>query len=202
MTGANPITDPLEHLQTPSPFPSCTNNSNINVHGGDTVTLVPCVYTGKLTIHGTVNFDPGLYVFDDAGITINSSATVTGTGVHFYLTENNGNNDSFDISAGANVTLTAGITNDWGMAGVLIYHDRNAPSNVTHNLTGSGTMDLEGILYFPTTDVKYAGGSAFDTNASMIIADEVQITGNTNLGDFDGSATQANTLLIIARLAE
>ena len=63
-------------------------------------------------------------------------------------------------------------------------------------------MDLEGILYFPETDVKYAGGSSFDTNASMIIADEVQITGNTNLGDFDGSATQANTLLIEAWLAE
>ena len=139
---------------------------------------------------------------DNAGVSFGAQSTVTGTGVHFYMTENNGNNDSFDISAGADVTLVAGTTDDYDMAGILIYHDRNAPSNVTHNLTGGATMHLEGILYFPSTDVKYAGGSSFDTNASLIIADEVQITGNTNLGDFDGSATQANTLLIKARLVE
>ncbi len=204
VTNANPITDPLEHLQQPSNQPSCTNSSNITVNSGESLTLDPCVYTGKINVisDGTVHFNPGLYVMDGAGISFGAQSTVTGTGVHFYLTENNGNADSFDISAGADVTLVAGTTDDYGMAGILIYHDRNAPTNVTHNLTGSATMDLEGILYFPTTDVKYAGGTSFDTNASMIIADEVEITGNTNLGDFDGSATQANTLLIEAWLAE
>ena len=51
-------------------------------------------------------------------------------------------------------------------------------------------------------DVTFAGGSSFDVSATMIIADEVNITGNTNLGDFDGSAVQANKLLIEARLVE
>ena len=139
---------------------------------------------------------------DGAGISFSSSSTVTGTDVHFYLTENNGTSDNITISAGANVTLVAGTTDYYGMAGILFYHDRNAPTNVTHSLAGGANMDLEGILYFPTTDVKYSGGSSFDTNASMIIADEVQITGNTNLGDFDGSAAQANKILIEARLVE
>lgn len=204
VTGANPITDPLEHLQTPAPFPGCTDNSNITVNSGESLTLDPCVYTGKINVisDGTIHFNPGLYVFDGAGLSFGAQSTVTGTGVHFYMTENNGNADTFDISAGANVTLTAGTTDDWGMAGILIYHDRNSPTNVTHSLTGGATMDLEGIVYFPVQDVKYAGGSAFDISATMIIADEVDIVGNTNLGDFDGSAVEANTLLIEARLAE
>ena len=63
-------------------------------------------------------------------------------------------------------------------------------------------MDLEGILYFPVQDVTFAGGASLDISATMIIADEVNITGNTNLGDFDGSATTANKLLIEAWLAE
>ena len=50
IAGANPISDPLEHLQTPSPFPSCTNNSNITVNGGENLTLDPCVYTGKINV--------------------------------------------------------------------------------------------------------------------------------------------------------
>jgi hypothetical protein len=204
ITGANPITDPLEHLQTPSPLPSCTVTSNITVNSGESVTLDPCIYTGKINVisDGTVHFNPGLYVMDGAGISLGAQSTVTGDGIHIYMTADNGSADTFDISAGANVTLTAGITDDWGMAGILIYHDRNSPTNVTHSLTGGATMDLEGIIYFPVQDVKYTGGSAFDISATMIIADEVEISGNTNLGDFDGSATQANTLLIEAWLAE
>lgn len=205
ITGANPITDPLEHLQTPSNLPSCTENSAVKVNGGESLTLDPCVFTSPITVisDGILHFNPGLYVMDGAGINFSAQSTVTGTGVHFYLTANNDSpSESFDISAGATVSLTAGTTDDHDMAGILIYHDRNAGTNVTHNLTGGATMDLEGILYFPTTDVKYAGGSSFDTNASMVIADEIDIVGNTNLGDFDGSATQANTLLIEAWLAE
>lgn len=204
ITGANPVTDPLEALQTPGPFPSCTNNSNITVNGGENLTLDPCVYTGKINVvsDGIIDFNPGLYVLDRAGISFGAQSTATGDGVHFYLTDNNGTADTFDVSAGADVTLSAGTTDDWGMAGILIYHDRNSPTNVTHSLTGGATMDLEGILYFPVQDVKFAGGSSFDVSASMLIADEVDIVGNTNLGDFDGSATQANTLLIESRLAE
>jgi hypothetical protein len=202
VTGARAVIDPLEHLQTPAPFPLCTNSSNITVSSGDFLQLNPCVFTGKLTVHGTVDFNPGLYVFDGAGITLGASAVVTGDEVHFYLTENSGTADSFDINGGADVTLSAGTTEDWEMAGVLIYHDRNSQTNVVHSLTGGANMDLEGILYFPVQDVKFAGGSSFDISATMIIADEVDIAGNTSLGDFDGSATTANKLLIAAYLSE
>lgn len=204
VTGANPVTDPLEALQTPAPFPSCTITTNITVNSGESLTLDPCVYTGKINVvsDGTIDFNPGLYVFDGAGLSFGAQATVTGDGVHFYMTENNGTADTFDISAGADVTLSAGTTDDWGMAGILIYHDRNSPTNVTHSLTGGATMDLEGILYFPVQDVKFAGGSSFDISSTMLIADEVDISGNTILGDFDDSAVESNTLLIQASLAE
>jgi hypothetical protein len=202
MTGANPVIDPLEALQTPSPFPSCTNSDNITVSSGDFLQLDPCVYTGNLTVHGTVDFSPGLYVFDNAGITFGASAVVTGDEIHFYLTENNGTSENINVNAGAHVTLSAGTTDDWGMAGILIYHDRNSPTNVTHSLTGEGFMDLDGILYFPVQDVKFAGGSETDISSTMIIADEIDISGNSHLGDFDGSAATANKLLIQSSLVE
>jgi hypothetical protein len=205
ISGMYPITDPLEALQTPAPLPSCTDSTMAPYTGSVDVTLDPCVFTGNLIFNsdGTLHFNPGLYVFDGAGITFGGSAHVTGTGVHFYLTANNDSpSEIFNINAGADVTLAAGTTNDWGMQGILIYHDRNATGDINHNLAGGATMDLDGILYFPSSDVSYAGGSAFDTNANIIIADEVNIVGNTNLGDLDGSATQTNTLLIKAQLVE
>jgi len=204
VTGANPVTDPLEALQTPAPIPACTNNSNITVNGGENLTLDPCVYTGKITVvsDGSIDFEPGLFVFDGAGLSFGAQATVTGDDVHFYLTQNNGTADTFNISAGANVTLSAGTTDDWGMAGILIYHDRNSPTNVTHSLTGGAEMDLQGILYFPVQDVRFSGGSSFDVSSTMLIADEVDISGNTTLGNFDDSVVEANNMLIEAPLAE
>jgi hypothetical protein len=88
------------------------------------------------------------------------------------------------------------------MAGILIYHDRNSPTNVTHSLTGGAEMDLEGIIYFPVQDLKFAGGASFDVSSTMLIVDEIDISGNTSLGDFDDSAVESNTLLIEASLAE
>ena len=204
ITGANQIEDPLAALQEPTNQPTCVVTSNVTVNAGQSLTLDPCIYKGAINVasSGTLHLNPGLYVMDGAGISFSSSSTVTGTDVHFYLTENNGTSDNITISAGANVTLVAGTTDYYGMAGILFYHDRNAPSNVTHYLTGGATMSLDGILYFPNQDVKYAGGTAFDTNASIIIADEVEMTGNTALGDFDNSASQANKVLIEARLVE
>jgi hypothetical protein len=92
VTGANPVTDPLEALQTPAPIPNCTNANNITVNSGESLTLDPCVYTGKINVisDGTIDFEPGLYVFDGAGLSFGAQATVTGDGVHFYMTENNG----------------------------------------------------------------------------------------------------------------
>ena len=204
LEGITQIEDPMEGFQGPTNLPACTSTGE-QITGSDDLTLDPCIFTGNLTFNstGTLHFNPGLYVFDGAGISFSTGSVVTGTGVHFYLTANNDSpSESFNISANADVTLVAGTTDDHNMAGILIYHDRNAGTNVTHSLTGGATMDLEGILYFPTTDVKFAGGSSFDVSSSMLIADEIDITGNTNLGDLDGSATSSNNLLIQAHLAE
>ena len=50
----------------------------------------------------TVNFTSGLYIIDGGGITIDGGATVSGTGVTFYLTGDNGN--------GSNATNYSGVT--------------------------------------------------------------------------------------------
>lgn len=205
VTGVNQISDPLEGFQGPTNLPSCTESSAVVVGNGDTLTLTPCIFTKSVTVHngGTLDFEPGLYVFDGAALSFDGGAVVTGDDVHFYLTENNDTpSEKISITAGADVTLIAGTTDDHNMAGILFYHDRNAGTNVAHTLAGQASMDLEGILYFPTTDVKFAGGSSFDVSATMLIADEIDIVGNTNLGDFDGSATETSNLLIQAWLAE
>ena len=147
-----------------------------------------------------MNFEPGLYVLDGAGLTVSAQGTATGTGVHFYLTENSGTADSISIQAGATVDLAAGTSGD--LAGVLFFHNANTTGNINHNLTGGGSMNLEGILYFPGQDASYSGGTTFNAAASMLVAQTVTFTGSSELGDFTGTAVEANNLLISASLIE
>lgn len=199
-TNMLPVSDPFVGMAPPSGFGGCDSNSNIRVNNRDEVTLDPGVYCGKITVNngGTLNFEPGLYVLDGAGLDI--SGTVTGEDVTFYITEDSGQGDNISITSNADVTLSA--PSDGEMPGVLFYQDRNSPSNINHNFTGQASVSLEGILYFPNQDLTFAGGSATDPVPAIIVANTVDFTGDTNTGDFDGSVVIENPFLIDVSLVE
>ena len=88
--------------------------------------------------------------------------------------------------------------------GVLFYHDRDSPTNISHNLTGqSVNIELEGIIYMPNQNVKVAGGSVVDPVSTIIVADTVDFTGNTNgAADLNGSVVQESPFLVTSTLVE
>lgn len=202
LTGISPISDPLESIQAPAWDPADCDNTNYTAAGGQTLNLTPGTYCGKInaTSTGVINFAPGLYVLNNAGLSLGAQTTTTGTDVSFYLTENNGTSENISMSAGATVTLSAPV--DGPLPGILFYHDRNSPDNVTHRFTGGSNMHLEGILYFPNQEVQFSGGSSLSSSTSLIIADTVTFTGNTDIGDFENSPVLSNPLLVQAQLVE
>ncbi len=147
------------------------------------MTLDPGVYCGQISVAsgGTLNFNEGMYVLDTAGLTIASDGVVNGSDVSFYITEDSGQGDNISISANAQVSLSA--PSDGEMPGVLFYQDRNSPTNINHNFTGQATTSLQGILYFPNQDLMFSGGSATDPVPTIIVANTVHFTGNTEIGD-------------------
>ena len=199
LTGVNPVADPMASLQAPSYPVGCDVNGKTTVQSGETVTLDPGVYCNDIVIHGTVTFGPGLYVIEGGGLTFGAQSVVAGTDVHFFLTDSS-SNDTITINGGAAVDLSAGTTGD--MAGILFYHDRAATGGQTHKLNGGANMYMEGIIYFPSQDLQFSGGSGLNASQSMIIADTVTFTGNTEVGNLDASAIQANNFLISATLIE
>lgn len=199
LTNVTPVVDPLASLQAPAYGP-CDYN-NIQISGGNQ-TLYPGVYCGKLRIltSGTVTFSPGLYVLDAAELVIAAQSTVVGTDVSFYLTPNSGTGDAITINAGASVSLSA--PPDGPLPGILFYEDRNTVSGIVHKLNGGGNMNLEGIIYFPTQDVQFSGGTSLNSSTSLIIANTVTFTGSTNIGGFENTPNLKNPLLISATLVE
>jgi hypothetical protein len=193
--------DPFADMMPPSYGP-CTNRKNIRVGKGQTVNLREGVYCGRIDVSagGTLNFGSGDYVLDGAALNVPSDGIVTGDGVSFYITEDSGQGDSINIAANASVTLSAQTEGD--MEGVLFYHDRNSPMNITHHVAGGATMNLEGIMYFPNQNLLFAGGSEIDPVTTFIVADTIDFVGNTNVGDFDASGILADPNLISVQLVE
>jgi Flp pilus assembly protein TadG len=208
-TSIPPADDPLASLPAPSYSSSpCFGEGggpNPNkVTGGASRAFVPGVYCKAIDINttGTVTFEPGLYVLDGVGIKIAGSSTVVDNGgVTFYLSATGGVNDGVDISGNGNVTLSAPTSGAY--AGILIYQDRNTTADITHKMSGGSTMLLDGIIYAPSTDVEFTGGSSVDSSSIVIIADEVEFKGgDAFLGDFDTSSILNNALLLQAKLVE
>jgi Flp pilus assembly protein TadG len=150
-TSIPPVDDPLASLPAPS-YTNCVGGGPpVNLSGTADYTVAAGEHCTNINIttSGTVTFEPGIHIFDGAALNIQGGSTVEGSEVFFYWSENGGVNDGLDVAGGADVTLSAPTTGTY--AGILVYQDRNTAPGVTHKLTGGSTMDLDGIVYTPST---------------------------------------------------
>jgi hypothetical protein len=205
--GVNRPADPLSTLAMPdpanAPYTTMTRYyaadvAAIDASGG---TLNPGVYCGGIHLNGgtTVNLNPGIYILAAQGMQFNST-TVNGSGVTFYNTDNQGdawgcpsmtgnsNAGPVQINSSANVNLTAPEDDshvESSYIGILFMQNRAITYNQTNVINGSANSNFDGAIYFPTTDLSFAGTS--DTSGYlMLIADTVNFTGATTmtLNDF------------------
>ena len=66
-------------------------------------------------------------------------------------------------------------------AGIAIaQHPDYIPSPQPHTITGGGTININGIAYFPTQPLKITGGGTIGNDADQfaILADTIEINGN------------------------
>ena len=183
-----PISDPLADLDPPPPAP-CDFAGLVDVT--TTTTLTPGVYCGGINLHenAVIDFDPGMYVLSGDGLQITGNTIVRGEGVTFYFAADTtgvtppgppGPGNSLLIAGTTDVELSAPTSGYY--EGILFYQDRNAPSDMQNLFTGGSDMSLEGLFYFPNTEVKFAGNSAVTgSDWISIVARTVEFVGTTDL---------------------
>jgi Putative Flp pilus-assembly TadE/G-like len=141
------ISDPFAgNLPTVS-VGACDHN-NLAVDS-TTTRLDPGVYCGWTNFNGSgaVTLKPGLYVIQNGGMTFNSSWTVTGTGVTFYLVDQNA---TLTFNGGVNATLSAPTSGTY--SGILMFEPAGLPtSNLPIN--GSSGDSFQGLIYLPSRAV-------------------------------------------------
>ena len=154
-------------------------------------TLTPGVYCGGLTIGNTngatFTMSPGTYIMAGGGLTINSQANVSGSGVTVYNTSSTGwgcsSSSSYDpitISGQANVTMAAPSTG--ALAGVVLFGDRAGCSSVgscQDQINGGASTTLSGAMYFKSDTLLFSGNNS-STGCMIAVADMINFNGNSS----------------------
>ena len=154
--------DPLATVPEPLPGVLLANPAKKD-------TTVAAGRYNDLDLDGTKTLAPGLY-YIDGDLTVHGD--ITGTGVTFYLA-----NGSVKINGAANLVITPPTTGDY--AGISFFGGRTNTNS--QSFTGSGTISLDGFVYFPAADVTYQGNSTSYSQCMRIVANTVTMTGNSDL---------------------
>jgi Flp pilus assembly protein TadG len=187
-TGIAQFGDPLAYIAAPSfDSSSCSSFSTQSLSGS----YSPQTFCGGIKINAgsTVTFSPGLYIVDGGGIQIVGGATVSGTGVTFYLTganKNDGNKKSYggvSIASTATVNLSSPCnSSSGGIPGMLFFQDRSETNGAGSTINGSATSTFSGAIYFPTTSLSYAGSSGANM-FTLLVSDTLSFLGNSSVGN-------------------
>jgi Putative Flp pilus-assembly TadE/G-like len=203
-----PIVDPMAGKYSIPSHSTCTNN-NYRVNNGTTVTILPGTYCGGITISGSVQnviFSPGEYILVNGGLSINGSVNVTGSAVTFFNTYTQMNRyGAISIAGSGTVTLSAPTSGP--DKALLFYQDPTVTwaANNGSTIAGGASSVYDGIIYFPTTDLTYAGNSSTSSSGTdgytTLIGYNVTINGTAQI-NADYSALGGTNPLQNALFAE
>jgi Flp pilus assembly protein TadG len=150
-TGVTPTFDPFQNLVAPPTTSPCVTYSNQNTLSGGT-------YCNQISTNGGIlKLDPGTYILP-YGLSVGGNAKIQMSnnvgdgsgGVFLYIS-----GGSISAAGGTDITLSAPTSGTY--KGLLMWQ----PSSNTNasSLSGGSNEQLNGVLYFPTSDLTYNGGS-------------------------------------------
>lgn len=149
----------------PDPFSSMTVSSGActfnGFRGSKTVTLTPGVYCGGITLTGgaQVEVTPGVYVIRDGKFVMSGGGTMHGDGVTFVIE----GASTVNLSGGGSYWLRA--PKDGPTASFLFFQKHDASPGETAIMSGGGDLYYEGIVYFPTQNIRVSGGGSTTTTS-------------------------------------
>lgn len=178
MTGYHYTSDPYASVNYPA-YSGCDKH-NYQTSKSDTIS--PGVYCGgmKLTAGANVTLNPGIYYLDGGSLSLQGQTTLRGTGVTLVFTSSSGSGyATASVSGGATMQITAPTTGP--TAGIVMFGDRNEPVGTAYSLTGGDNQNVGGAIYFAKGAIQWAGNANGDQKCTQIVADTVQLVGNTTL---------------------
>jgi hypothetical protein len=214
---AAPVSNPYAYLDSIArptvSGASCLNTAPLNANGPIQPTGTTRAYCSSVTVSNTsaVTFSPGIYVFQNASLTVGSISSFACAGCSFIFTGTTPG--TLSLSNTSTVTISAPTTSGTApdYAGVLFYRvpptvPSGTSANPTLNLQSVSTFNLTGGIYFPQGYVKIGNvSSTSNTSCMALVAGTLEI-GSLSSYRFDVSNCPSyNTpvpTIQVARLVE
>ena len=204
--GMPPVTDPLASMDPPTlsdydvitntryeggPLEVVYNSTTIGPVDG-VQTLVPGIYNGGIALSisdGVYNMLPGIYITDGGGFELTSNTLITGFDVMVYNTNTTGAKSNWQhIKIAGNVQATLKAPSTGYYKGVLFFNDRDMPDSPPGAMIlGTSSSTLEGVLYFPSVHLKFAGTSQSGA-WQILVANTIAVNGTTDAYVHDNGA--------------
>ena len=183
-----PIVDPLAGKFSIPSYGECTAH-NFRVTTGTTVTVPQGTYCGGISISGSVQniiFSPGEFILVGGGLSVNGSMTVSGSAVTFFNTYSQSDRyGPISITGSGTVNLTAPTSGT--NAALLFYQDPTVAwsSSNGSSIAGAANSVYDGIIYFPTTDLQYAGNSSTSSSGTdgytILVGYNIKVNGTAQI---------------------
>lgn len=217
-TAADPFTSSLPAITVPSTPSGCNSNNYSGtsmtptgtVSGGYTfycgatfspssssavITLNPGVYTSNWNFNGcsggTINLNPGLYVFKNmGGWNVDSAYKFTGTGVTIYFADT-----SYpQFNAGNTVTLSPPTTGTY--ANVLMYEASGL--STTGFSFDNGAYTLSGLIHLPSRELTFNSSANVTGTCFTLVVNTLMYDGNSwNISPTCSGGTTTTTTKLV-----
>jgi Flp pilus assembly protein TadG len=182
--------DPLGYLANPEVPPSC-NPGQLSVQPGETLTLSDTnICYASYDIKGTLNLTGEKVVMMSNGGDITIQGALNAPSATVVMTGTNGAAGDLKINADATLNMAAPDSGDY--KGVLFYRDRRA-ANIEIKINGGASSHLTGALYFPSSDITFAGHADMDVKCLQMVGQILTFRGSATITNVcpDGGGSSA-----------
>jgi Putative Flp pilus-assembly TadE/G-like len=196
-TGVIAATDPLSNVVAPTVGSCAHTNFSLNGSSGSSSSpyqLYAGTYCGGISVHGNavLHFNAGTYVLAGGGMNISANTTMTGTGITFYNTTGTGGYGAISFNGNSQANFSAPTSGP--LAGILFFQDRSIPAgSAGSTISGNSSSTFDGAIYFATTTVAFNGNSSAN-GYSIVVANELTLSGNASLGANYSSLTTGSPI--------
>ncbi len=134
----------------------------------------------SFTSSAQIQMARGIYYVNGGNFNVGGAVVMDGTaGVTIVLTGSSGNYATVTIGNGATVNINAMTTGT--TAGIAFFGDKNAPwssqSNKQQAFGGGASMNINGAIYFPSTQVNFNNGITNPSGCTQLIAGTINFQG-------------------------
>ena len=174
--------DPFGYLPNPAPDPaSCAANGTLTEATSFTGKGAnPCFLAVDVNPSSNFSIPDSVESITVYGGNIDFKGDLTANDITFIMTGPNGQAGDLIINSQANLTLSASSSGTY--KGVLFYRDRRAP-NIEIKINGGASSHLTGALYFPSSDITFAGNSGMDVRCLQMVGQKLKFRGSATISN-------------------